>query len=297
MKILLTGAKGMLASDVKLTKPESISLIETEIEELDITNSKAVNNFCELTNPDLILNCAAYTAVDKAEEDQKTAFAVNATGPEILAQAASKREIPFIHISTDYVFFGSGSHPLKEDDNCDPKGIYAKSKRKGEIAIENAKGKWLIVRTSWLYGLSGNNFPDTMIRLANEKDILRVVNDQKGSPTFSRDLAEAVWKLININAAGYFHFSNSGACTWYDFAVETIRKARELNFLPRDKKIEILPVSSEEFIRPAPRPAYSVMSIEKYTEATGATPRAWQEGLDDYLKEKRRKQNDTIYHL
>jgi len=286
MNILLTGANGMLASDVKITKPENVSLIETDIDELDITNINAVDDFCNQEKPDLILNCAAYTAVDKAEEDEKTACAVNVAGPKNLALTAAKIYIPFVHVSTDYVFFGDGSAPMQEDDKCDPKGVYAKTKRAGETEIEKAGGKWLTVRTSWLYGLSGNNFPDTMIRLANERDTLTVVNDQKGSPTFSRDLAKALWKLIGLQETGYFHFSNSGECSWFDFAVEAISLAKEFNILPKDKNIDIQPVTSDKFPRPAPRPAYSVMSLDKYTKTTGETPRSWQDGLRDYLKLK-----------
>ena len=286
MIILLTGAKGMLAADVKNTKPKHVTLIETDVEELDITNSTAVDNFCVREKPDLILNCAAYTAVDKAEEDKETAYAVNVTGPKNLAQIAAKLNIPFVHVSTDYVFFGDNNSPMKENDKCDPKGVYAKTKRAGEIEVEKAGGKWLTVRTSWLYGLTGSNFPDTMIRLANERDTLTVVNDQKGSPTFSHDLAEALWKLIELQETGYFHFSNSGECTWFDFAVEAISVAKEFNFLPKEKNIDIQPVTSDKFPSPAPRPAYSVMSLDKYTKVTDGMPRSWQDGLRDYLAAK-----------
>jgi dTDP-4-dehydrorhamnose reductase len=287
MKILLTGANGMLAADVKITKPNSVSLIETDVDELDITNANAVDNFCKHEKPDLILNCAAYTAVDKAEEDKEIAYAVNTTGPKNLAQTAAKLNIPFVHVSTDYVFFGDGSAPMKENDECDPKGVYAKTKRAGELEIEDAGGKWLTVRTSWLYGLRGNNFPDTMIRLASERDALTVVNDQKGSPTFSRDLAEALWKLIELQKTGYFHFSNSGECTWFDFAVEAIKLAKDFGILPKEKNIDVQPVTSDKFPRPAPRPAYSVMALEKYIQATGETPRSWQDGLRNYLEIKK----------
>ena len=285
MNILLTGSKGMLAKDVKLLKPDNVSLIETDVEELDITNFVDVKNFCEKYNPDLILNCAAYTAVDKAEEDVETAYAVNETGPKNLAEISELLKIPFVHISTDYVFFGDGSHPLSENDPCAPKGIYGKSKRAGELAIENAGGNWLTIRTSWLYG-NGPNFPDTMLKLASERDKLTIVNDQKGSPTYSFDLAEAIWKLIEKEANGYVHFTNAGECTWFDFAVETISEAKKLGIISKEKNIEFVPVSSEEFKRPAPRPAYSVMSTKKYAEITGAPPRSWQEGLHAFLKKK-----------
>ncbi len=283
MIILLTGSKGMLAAGVKLLKPADVTLIETDVEELDITNARAVQAFCEESAPHLILNCAAYTAVDNAETDKETAFAVNTVGPKNLAETAAARGIPFVHVSTDYVFFGDGSHPLREDDACAPRGVYAESKRAGEIAIEQAGGQWLTVRTSWLYGPRGKNFPDTMLRLAREKDRLTVVNDQIGSPTFSRDLAEALWTLIKVNAAGYYHFSNTGACTWYEFAVEAVRQAKEMRLFPKEREVEFVPVTSDKFPRPAPRPAYSVMATEKYAKTVGAPPRAWQDALRAFL--------------
>jgi len=276
----------MLAADVKLLKPANVNLIETDVEELDITNFDDVKKFCAECQPELILNCAAYTAVDKAEEEVGTAYAANEAGPKNLAIIAANLQIPFVHISTDYVFFGDGSHPLSETDTCAPQGIYGKSKRAGEFAVENAGGKWVTIRTSWLYGKNGHNFPDTMLKLASERDKLTIVNDQKGSPTYSYDLAEAIWKLINKNATGYVHFSNSGHCTWFDFAVETVSEAKKLGIIPKEKNIDFVPVSSDEFKRPAPRPSYSVMSTEKYTEITGAPPRSWQEGLHAFLKEK-----------
>jgi len=285
MKILLTGSKGMLAKDVKLLKPANVNLIETDVDELDITSFYGVEDFCTNCLPDLILNCAAYTAVDKAEEDVKAAYAINETGPRNLAAISAFLNIPFVHISTDYVFFGDGSHPLTENDICQPQGVYGKSKREGEIAIENVNANWLTIRTSWLYG-NGPNFPDTMLKLASQRDKLTIVNDQKGSPTYSYDLAEAIWKLIEKEAGGYVHFTNSGECSWFDFAIETISEAKNLNIISKEKKIEFVPVSSIEFKRPAPRPAYSVMSTKKYTEIIGARPRSWQEGLHTFLKGK-----------
>ncbi len=286
MNVLLTGSKGMLAADVKLLKPANVDLLETDVEELDITNFDDVQNFCGDSKPDLILNCAAYTAVDKAEEDIATAYAVNETGPENLAKISAELKIPFVHISTDYVFFGNGAHPLFENDPCAPQGVYGKSKREGELAVEKAGCNWLTIRTSWLYGKNGPNFPDTMLKLAAERDTLTIVNDQKGSPTYSYDFAEAIWKLIDKKATGYVHFSNSGACTWFDFAVETITGAKKLGLLSENREINFVPVSSEKFKRPAPRPAFSVMSTEKYAEISGAPPRSWQEGLHAFLKAK-----------
>ncbi|NLF39765.1 dTDP-4-dehydrorhamnose reductase [bacterium] len=281
--ILLTGAHGMLAADVKLLKPAGIALIETDVAELDITNADAVDAFCARNRPDLVLNCAAYTAVDKAETEIELARAVNAAGPANLARVCARRGMRLVHVSTDFVFEGDGSHLLAEDDTPAPRGAYARTKREGEIAIEQAGGAWLIVRTSWLFGLRGNSFPATMLKLAHEKSAWSVVNDQTGRPTYSRDLAAALWSLIAIRAAGYVHFCNEGACTWYDFAVETVRQGKDLGLIPRDKKTVISPCATREFPRPAPRPWYSALSTAKFTGLTGAPPRPWQEALHDFL--------------
>lgn len=283
MNVLLTGAKGMLASDVKAVAPATVTLLETDVEELDITNRDAVTRFCAEQELELVLNCAAYTAVDKAESDQELAYAINEQGPANLAAACCRLAIPLVHVSTDFVFFGDGSHALTEDDVPAPRGVYAQSKRAGELAIEHAGCDWLTVRTSWLYGLHGKNFPATMLALAAERDQLTVVYDQQGSPTYSRDLAYALWQLITRTARGYVHFCNRGVCSWYDFAVETISRAREIGLLPADRQTEIIPVTSEEFIRPAPRPAYSGMSTVAFARLTGSAPRPWQDGLQDFL--------------
>ncbi len=283
MRILLTGARGMLAADLIRQKPAGVDLIETDLEELDITDPEAVERFCGEQRPDLILNSAAYTAVDRAEEEPGIAFAVNEAGPGNLAAACARRELPFVHVSTDYVFFGDGAHPLREEDPCRPRGVYGKSKRAGEIAVEKGGGRWLTVRTSWLYGLNGPNFPDTILRLAGEKDRLTIVADQKGSPTLSSDLAGALWRLIDKKASGYVHFCNSGACSWYEYALEVVARGRELGLLPVDRHVEVAPILAEEFNRPAPRPAYSVLSTERYSSLTGSPPAPWKDGLNRFL--------------
>jgi len=285
MKLLLTGAKGMLAADIQRQMPYGIELSATDVDELDITNFAAIDRFCSQCAPDAILNCAGYTAVDKAESDRTAAFAVNETGPANLARVCAVRGMPLIHISTDFVFNGDGSHLLAEDDTPEPRGVYAESKRAGELAIEHAGGSWLIVRTSWLFGLCGRNFPGTIMRLALERDTLTVVNDQTGSPTYTRDLAGAVWELIARRAAGYVHFCNQGVCTWFDFAREIVRQAQARELLPRDRTINILPVTSQHYRSPAPRPAYSAMSVARCAALIGRQPRRWQDALGDYLDE------------
>lgn len=275
----------MLAAEVIRTAPAGVELVLTDIEELDITDPDAVAALCRAEAPGLVINCAAYTAVDQAEADAETAYAVNATGPAVLAGATARSAIPLIHISTDFVFFGDGSHPLTEDDAPAPRGVYACSKRAGELAIEDAGGQWLTVRTSWLYGAHGKNFPATMVRLAAERDELNVVDDQCGSPTYARDLAEALWRLHAVGARGYVHFSNTGACTWYDLAVAAIAEARDQGLLDAGRQPQVHPVTTAEFPRPAPRPAYSVMSTAKYARLAGAPPRPWREGLHNFIAE------------
>ncbi len=275
----------MLAHEVRQTAPENVTLIETDVDELDITHRAAVDDFCAEYAPELILNCAAYTAVDKAEEDSDSAFAVNETGPRNLAETAYKNDIPFVHVSTDFVFQGDGTHPLREEDPCAPHGVYAKSKRAGETAIEKTGAQWLTVRTSWLYGVHGKNFPGTILSLARERDELKVVNDQVGSPTYAPHLAKALWALIALDARGYVHFSNTGACSWYQFAVETIEAARRAGAFPADRAVQVYSVTSDEFPRPAPRPAYSVMDTAKYTRLVQHPPPAWQEGLEEYMQD------------
>ena len=289
MRILLTGALGMLAADVKRQKPADVELIETDLEELDITDPGAVEAF-RSCRPNQVLNCAAYTAVDRAEEDSDTAFAVNERGPRILAAACVREGVPLVHVSTDYVFFGDGTRPMEEEDPCRPRGVYARSKRAGEVALEREGGKWLTVRTSWLYGLNGPNFPDTILRLAGERDRLTVVDDQQGSPTLSSDLAGALWKLMDEQASGYVHFCNSGACSWYEYAQEIIRRGQELGLLSPARRVEVVPISSREFGRPAPRPPYSVLSTEKYRSIAGEPPRPWQDGLDSFLRARKHMQ-------
>ena len=273
----------MLAAEVKRLKLPHARLIETDIGELDIADAGAVERFCARHTPDAVINCAAYTAVDNAETDRAAAFAVNDTGPANLARVCAARHMPLVHVSTDFVFGGEGNQPLTEQDVPAPRGVYAESKRAGETAIERAGGAWLIVRTAWLYGLDGKNFPDTILRLAMERDELTVVHDQKGAPTYARDLAAALWLLMARTATGYVHFCNAGACTWFEFACETVRQARTLGIIPPERRVDMRPVTTAEYPRPAPRPAYSVLSTARYTQLVGTPPRPWQTALGDYL--------------
>jgi len=281
--ILLTGARGMLAQDVLAQRPPHVTVIETDVQELDITDASAVRECCAEHAPDAILNCAAYTAVDKAESERALAFAVNETGPRNLAAAAAVRGIPFVHISTDFVFQGDGSRLLREDDPPAPRGVYAESKRAGECAIEKAGGAWLIVRTAWLYAAHHANFVATILRLAAGRDRLTVVDDQRGSPTYAPDLAAALWRLLACSARGYVHFCNRGVCSWCEFAREIVRLGQEYGLLPATRAIDVAPCTTEEFPRPAPRPRFSAMDTARYTALTGDTPRLWQNALAECI--------------
>lgn len=284
MKILVSGANGMLARAVRERLSREHELFLTDVGEMNILDKAEIKKVCDIAKPHLILNCAAYTAVDKAEEDEAFARRLNAEGPANLAGECKERGIPLVSISTDFVFFGDGSHPMKEDDPTAPRGVYAVTKREGELAIEKSGCEFLIVRTAWLYGKGGKNFPDTMIKLAKERELLTVVNDQVGSPTFTQDLAEALLNLISVGARGYYHFTNQGGISWYDFACGAIEEAYALGMIDKAHKVDVKPVTTKEFPRPAPRPAYSVLSLEKYRSATGKTPPEWREALRRYLK-------------
>ncbi|MBO7436085.1 dTDP-4-dehydrorhamnose reductase [bacterium] len=287
MRILLAGANGMLARAVRKTLSGEHKLFLTDVGEMNILKPEEIRRVCDLTEPELILNCAAYTQVDKAEEDEAFARKLNAEGPANLARECAARKIPLVHISTDFVFFGDGSHPMKEDDPASPRGVYAVTKREGELEIEKSGCEYLIVRTAWLYGVGGKNFPLTMLNLAKDRDLLTVVSDQVGSPTFTNDLAWALKNLIAAGARGFVHFTNdsAGGISWYDLACATVEEARKLGLLPAGKKVEVKPVSTSEFPRPAPRPAFSVLCLEKFTRLTGLKPPEWREALVRYLKE------------
>lgn len=273
----------MLAQEFMARCPAQVVIVPTDVDELDITDGSAVRRACAAHAPDVVVNCAAYTAVDKAESDRARAFAINAAGPRNLALACAVQGIPLVHVSTDFVFQGDGSHLLREDDPPAPRGVYAESKRAGEVAIEAVGGAWLIVRTSWLYAAHHANFVLTILRLAAERERLQVVDDQRGSPTYAGDLAEALWRLIQCGARGYVHFSNRGVCSWYEFAREIVRLGQAQGILASDRRIEVTPCKTNEMPRPAPRPAFSAMDTSRYTALTGVEPRAWREALAECL--------------
>ena len=274
MKILITGAYGMLGSDLREVLKDN-ELIITGSKDLDITKENNVLQFIEDKKPEIVINAAAYTNVDNCETDYDNAYLVNAIGPKNLAVACNKLNIPLIHVSTDYVFDGSKTTPLSEEDKLGPKTAYGKTKLEGEKFVQENTKKYFILRTAWLFGINGKNFVKTMINLSKKNNVLKVVNDQKGCPTYCYDLALAIKQLLNSDKYGIYHLTNKGELSWYDFA----KKIFELSNIT----INVKPVTTEEFPRPAPRPHYSVLSNQKWINA-GFTPmKNYEDALKDYL--------------
>lgn len=276
MRILITGAKGMLAKAVIDQFKDNNELILTDVSELDITDENNTNEFITRIKPKYIINCAAYTAVDKAEEDIELAKKVNSIGPKNLAIAAKKNDAILIHISTDYVFNGELdiSKSYIEDDEIAPVTVYGKTKAEGEKNIIEKCDKYYILRTAWLYG-DGNNFVRTMIKLGKEKEEINVVSDQHGSPTYTVDLASIISQVIEKKLPyGIYHSTNEGFTTWYDFT-KKIFEIANLN-------CKVNPVTSEEFIRPAKRPKNSKMSKDKLLRNNVVVPK-YEDALKRYI--------------
>lgn len=264
---LITGCRGQLGILVSKLLPNAIC---TDVDTLDITDSNSVNKFVKKNDIDLIINCAAYTAVDKAEDDSTIAKKINTDGPRNLAKTGAK----IIHISTDYVFDGRGYMPYTPDMKTNPISVYGKTKRAGEVAIINETKNYIILRTAWLYSIYGNNFVKTMRNLGATRDSINVVSDQIGTPTFANDLAYAIVKIIpqmSPEKSGIYHFTNMGVCSWYDFATSIM----ELSGL----KCKVNPIKSSQYPTAAPRPYYSVLDKDKTKETFGLEIPHWQDGL------------------
>jgi len=293
-KIAIIGANGMLASMLRATAPESIALHLYDLPDFNITDIEQVNRVLGELQPEVIINCAAFTQVDNCETQRELSFAVNGQGPAHLASAVKKVGALLVHISTDFVFSGDATTPYHEEAATGPLSVYGASKLQGEQAIINSGlAEYYIVRTSWLYGPNGPNFVETIIRLAAEREELGIVADQTGTPTYTADLANAIWSLISSVTShlspvtvpyGFYHYSNDGVCTWYDFACEIIRQLRQANVSLKVKKIK--PITTDEYPVPAKRPAYSVMSKQKIVAATGMNIPPWQQSLKKYLKNR-----------
>jgi dTDP-4-dehydrorhamnose reductase len=281
-KIWICGAAGMLGSHFqRLLTERQIPFVANDYKELDITQLDPVSDFVRKQQISHIINCAAYTQVDKAEEEQKQAYLINAMGPHHLAIAARRHGAKLIHFSTDYVFDGSSRLPYTEEHVCAPIGAYGMSKWAGEVKVLNEHSRSCVIRTSWLYGLPGKNFVETMLRLMNEREALRVVSDQIGRPTYCQDLAEAALDLLELDQEGVFHFANSSETSWYQFAREIYSQAKEVGFPLKVQLIES--ITTKDYPTPAKRPAYSTLSTKKLEQVLGRTPRTWKEALRDYL--------------
>ena len=287
MKILVTGANGMLAKEVKEKFTEGNEIIATDVAELDITNEKAVMDYVMKTKPEYIINCAAYTAVDKAEENYELADKINGDGPTNLAKAAKSTGAKLVHISTDYVFGGDldVSKDYKEDDPKAPVTVYGKTKLHGEEGIEANMDEYYIFRTAWLYGVGGNNFVKTMTKLGSTRDEINVVSDQHGSPTYAKDLTEIIYQAIDKKIPyGVYNATNEGYTTWYDFTKEILAE--------QGISCKVNPVTTEEYIEmmkvtQAKRPYNSQMSKEKLKKY-GINVPDWKDGLKRYLAEAKK---------
>jgi len=287
MNILVTGSKGQLGSELRYLINQEHSLYNkfffTDKDKLDITKKEDIEKFVKENNVNLIINCAAYTAVDKAEEEKELADWINHQAVKYLAEISTENDITLIHISTDYVFDGKNYKPYKENYKTNPQGIYGLTKLKGEEAFINSGAKGIIIRTSWVYSSFGNNFVKTMLRLKDREE-LGVVFDQIGTPTYARDLAKAILEIIDKNyeqlnnfKAEIFHYSNEGVCSWYDFA-KSIFEIKNID-------IKINPIETKDYPTPAKRPYYSVLNKSKIKKEFNIKIPYWRESLKKCLKE------------
>jgi dTDP-4-dehydrorhamnose reductase len=278
MKLLVTGYNGQLGYDVvKEGQRQGLEMIGSTSRELDITDGLSVEKFINEVNPDAIIHCAAYTAVDNAEDDKEKSWDVNVKGTKNLAEAAKKNNSKFMYISTDYVYDGKGTAPYKETDKPNPSGYYGLTKHEGEKVVQSLIEDFFIVRISWVFGINGNNFINTMLRLAETRNELNVVGDQYGSPTYTVDLAKLLIEMIQTEKYGIYHASNEGFCNWADFATEIFELA--------DKKVSVNSITTEQYPTRAIRPKNSRMSKQKLVDNGFSALPSWQDALNRYLKE------------
>lgn len=278
MKILFAGGKGLLGTSIIPFFKNRFDVTSLDIDEWDITDRKSSESIIIHEKPDVLINCAAMTDVDGCEDGKESAEKVNSRGAEILADICNKHNIRLVHISTDYVFDGTKGLPYTEEDTPNPISFYGKTKLWGEQQVLARTPLSLIIRSQWLYGEGGQHFISKVVRAAREKGSVQVVNDQKGSPTYARDVAGPLAILIAKRQSGIYHISNSGSCTWYELAREV--------FLTLGMDVQVTPVSSQALNRKATRPAYSVFDTKKVQRVTGVIMRSWQEALREYLRER-----------
>lgn len=276
MKILVTGVKGQLGHDVvnELTG-RGLEAVGVDIDEMDITDMSSVDKVIKAASPDAVIHCAAYTAVDAAEENQELCRKVNAEGPRNIARVCKELDIKMLQISTDYVFEGNGDNMWRPEDACVPQSVYGKTKYEGELAVRELLDKYFVVRIAWAFGINGKNFVKTMLKLAETHDTIRVVNDQFGSPTYTYDLARLLVDMIQTDKYGIYHATNEGTCSWYEFAYAIFREA--------GVEVNVVPVTTEEYGAKAKRPANSRMDNGKLTENGFEKLPTWQDALARYV--------------
>ena len=289
-KVLVVGAGGQLGQELQRTSGPDIECLPMTRAQLDIADPAVVTQCLAAVAPQLVINAAAYTAVDKAESEVDAAQRGNVAGPLALAQACAQQGVRLIHISTDFVFDGSASQPYKPDAATAPLGEYGRSKRAGELAVQSVLPQALILRTGWVYSRYGSNFVKTMLRLMNERDDLAVVADQVGTPTWAHGLAEAVWaSAARPQLSGIYHWSDAGVCSWYDFAVAICEEALALGLLARP--VNIRPIAAIEYPTPACRPAYSVLDKTDSWRDFALAGVHWRQQLRAMLEDYKALQN------
>jgi len=282
MKILITGSNGQLGNEIKELAPHypHYEFLYTDVNELDITNATAVTRYFEFHCPDVIINCAAYTAVDKAENDEETAFLINAAASGILACAAADSGAFMVHISTDYVYDGRNFRPYVETDKLNPVSVYGKSKLAGEVAVLQAGGKAVIIRTSWLYSAFGNNFVKTMMKYGKERNSMNVVFDQVGTPTYAHDLAKVILDILPVAMTAedidVYQYSNEGVASWFDFANAIYQLA--------NITCKVNPIPTTDYPLPAERPFYSVLDKGKIKKKFGVEIPYWRDSVKDCIE-------------
>lgn len=288
MKILISGISGMLGVDLYqvLGKEHQVTGLDRRdfpcspspsVSKIDITDLEAVKELFSRLTPHFVIHAAAYTDVDGCEKDADKAYQVNALGTRNIALACQKLDIPLLYLSTDFVFRGNEEVPYSEFDEPHPVNIYGKSKLAGENYLKSFLSRYFIVRTSWLYGKWGKNFVATILKLAREKSILKVIDDQVGSPTYTKDLSQQIKRLVVTELYGIYHITNSGRCSWYQFAQEILK-------LAGIKGVKLIPITSEELARPAPRPKFSVLDNYCLRLSLGDAMREWKEALKEYME-------------
>ena len=290
MKVLITGAQGQVGKELtQIANEKGFDVVAASRADLDITQAQSVENYITQCQPDIVINAAAFTAVDKAESEQDLAFAINRDGAKNIAGACKKQNIPLLHISTDYVFDGTKSESYSEDDTVSPLGVYGESKWQGEEAIRQGLSNYIILRVAWVFGAQGNNFVKTMLRLGHDRDELNVVADQFGGPSPAKNIAQTLIDLVeqyqkNNNLAwGTYHYCGNQKTTWYDFAKEIFKQAFELKLL--NKEVKVNPITTAEYPTAAKRPENSMLNCSKLRSTFGIEMPEWKKALKQVLME------------